>query len=298
MVVNQQVLTSIKTGFKAIFQRAFDNAKPMWDKVATLVPSDTGEETYAWLGSIPTMREWIGDRQIQNLSAAEYTVKNKDFELTIGVDRNNIEDDKLGIYAPMVETIGESTATFPDELVFGLLKKGFTAKCYDGLSFFNTDHKVGKKPVSNKGTKVLTPNTYTEARTAIMSFTDEKGKSLNLVPNLLIVSPKNEAMARKILMADQIDGTTNTLKGTAELLVVPHLAGEGEDGWYLGCTNKPLKPLIYQRRKEPKFQSFTNENDQNVFMNKQFLYGVDGRSNAGFGFWQMMYGSTGVDADA
>lgn len=298
MVVNQQVLTSIKTGFKAIFQRAFDNAKPMWDKVATLVPSDTGEETYAWLGSIPTMREWIGDRQIQNLSAAEYTVKNKDFELTIGVDRNNIEDDKLGIYAPMVETIGESTATFPDELVFGLLKKGFTAKCYDGLSFFNTDHKVGKKSVSNKGTKVLTPNTYTEARTAIMSFTDEKGKSLNLVPNLLIVSPKNEAMARKILMADQIDGTTNTLKGTAELLVVPHLAGEGEDGWYLGCTNKPLKPLIYQRRKEPKFQSFTNENDQNVFMNKQFLYGVDGRSNAGFGFWQMMYGSTGVDADA
>lgn len=298
MVVNQQVLSSIKTGFKAIFQRAFENAKPMWDKVATLVPSDTGEETYAWLGSIPTMREWIGDRQIQNLSAAEYTIRNKDFELTIGVDRNNIEDDKLGIYAPMVETIGESTATFPDELVFGLLKKGFTAKCYDGLSFFNTDHKVGKKSVSNKGTKVLTPNTYTEARTAIMSLTDEKGKSLNLVPNLLIVSPKNEAIARKILMADQIDGTTNTLKGTAELLVVPHLAGEGEDGWYLGCTNKPLKPLIYQRRKEPKFQSFTNENDQNVFMNKQFLYGVDGRSNAGYGFWQMMYGSTGVDADA
>ena len=28
-------------------------------------------------------------------------------------------------------------------------------------------------------------------------------------------------------------------------------------------------------------------------MKKQFLYGVDCRGNAGFGFWQMAYGSDG-----
>ena len=44
------------------------------------------------------MREWIGDREIQNLSASDYTIKNKDYELTVGVDRNDIEDDTLGIY--------------------------------------------------------------------------------------------------------------------------------------------------------------------------------------------------------
>ncbi len=31
---------------------------------------------------------------------------------------------------------------------------------------------------------------------------------------------------------------------------------------------------------------------RNVFMNNQFIYGADGRSNAGYGFWQMAYGST------
>jgi phage major head subunit gpT-like protein len=36
--------------------------------------------------------------------------------------------------------------------------------------------------------------------------------------------------------------------------------------------------------------------DQNVFMKKQFLYGVDCRDNAGFGLWQMAYGSTGETA--
>lgn len=48
---------------------------------------------YAWLGDIPGMREWIGDREVQNLTASDYTIKNKDFELTVGVDRNAIEDD-------------------------------------------------------------------------------------------------------------------------------------------------------------------------------------------------------------
>ena len=28
-------------------------------------------------------------------------------------------------------------------------------------------------------------------------------------------------------------------------------------------------------------------------MNRKFLYGVDYRGNAGFGFWQMAYGSDG-----
>ncbi|CAH8721335.1 Mu-like prophage major head subunit gpT family protein [Paenibacillus melissococcoides] len=51
-----------------------------------------------------------------------------------------------------------------------------------------------------------------------MSLVDDGGKSLKLVPNLLVVSPANEEMGRKILYADQIDGTTNTFKSTAESL--------------------------------------------------------------------------------
>ncbi|CAH8721005.1 Mu-like prophage major head subunit gpT family protein [Paenibacillus melissococcoides] len=92
-------------------------------------------------------------------------------------------------------------------------------------------------------------------------------------------------MGRKILYADQIDGTTNTFKSTAELLVVPDLA-ESPDAWFLLCTTKPLKPLIYQERKAARFVAMDRDTDENVFMRKQFLYGVDGRSNAGYGFWQ------------
>lgn len=295
MIVNQQALRGIFTAFKVIFQKAFDQSKTNWQKVATFVPSTTREENYKWLGKIPRMREWIGEREIQNLEGSDYTIKNKDYELTVGVDRNDIEDDTLGLYNPIVEETAQSAALHPDNLVFSLLKNGFTQLCYDKKPFFAVDHKVGKKTVSNKGTKKLSPESYSEARAFIMSLTDEKGKPLNLVPTLLVTAPANESMGRKILLADQIDGTSNTLKGTAELLVETELAG-ADDAWYLLCTSRPVKPLIFQERKKPKFVSLTNDTDANVFMNKQFLYGVDGRSSAGYGFWQMAYGSTGEEA--
>ena len=110
--------------------------------------------------------------------------------------------------------------------------------------------------------------------------------------------PALEETARLILEADQIDGTTNVLKGTAKLHVEPALA-EHPEYWFLLCTNRFLKPFIYQLRKKIKFTSLTRDTDENVFMLDEYLYGADGRSNAGYGFWQMAYGSTGeVEAQA
>lgn len=295
MIINQAALRGIFTSFKTIFSKAFTETKTLWDKVATKVPSEAGEESYKWLGTIPRMREWVGDRQIQNLSAYDYTLKNKDFEVTIAVNKNDIEDDRIGIYAPMVQNIAQSAATFPDDLVFSLLKNGFSNKCYDGKPFFATDHKGGKDgkaSVSNKGTAKLSVASYAGARSVMMSQTDDKGKSLKLVPNLLVVPPALEGKAREILMADQIDGTTNVYKGTAELLVVPDLAGD-DAAWYLLCTTMPLKPLIYQERQAPKFDALDKDTDEPVFMRKEYIYGADARANAGYGFWQMAYGSDG-----
>lgn len=77
--------------------------------------------------------------------------------------------------------------------------------------------------------------------------------------------------------------------------MLPDLADQ-ETQWYLLCTRRPVKPLIYQQRKPAKFVAKTNETDDNVFFSKQFLYGVDSRGNAGFGFWQMAYYSEGTEA--
>ncbi|MEG1931297.1 MAG: Mu-like prophage major head subunit gpT family protein [Anaerovorax sp.] len=293
MIINSGTIRGLYTSFKTIFNKALDTTVPMWDKVATVVPSTTGESTYAWLGSFPRLREWIGSRQVKNLAASDYTLKNKDFESTVSVPKNAIMDDQIGLYNPMMQDMGQSAALWPDTLVFPLLKKGFKEKCYDGNPFYSESHKIGKLGYTNKATKVLSKDSFLVGRSKMMSLKDEEGNSLNILPNILVVPPALEAMGREILYADQINGTTNTCKGMAELLVVPELAGE-DTAWHLLCTTKAIKPIIFQERQKPQFVSKDSETDDNVFMRKEYLYGTDARGNAGYSFWQMAYGSTGT----
>ncbi|MGG8896289.1 Mu-like prophage major head subunit gpT family protein, partial [Escherichia coli] len=106
------------------------------------VTSTIKEQRYGWLGKLPRVREWIGDRVVQNISETDYSIKEKKFELTVGVDRDDIETDNLGIYSTLFEAIGEATVDDPEQLIWDVLKAGFTTNCYDGQFFFDTDHPV------------------------------------------------------------------------------------------------------------------------------------------------------------
>lgn len=142
MIVTAASLAALQVGFKKHFQDAFTATRPEADftRVATVIPSTSKSETYGWLGKFPKMREWVGDRVIEDMEAKGYTITNKDFEATVGVDRNDIDDDNLGIYAPLMQEMGVSAAQQPDDLIFGLLAQGTTETCYDGQYFFDTDH--------------------------------------------------------------------------------------------------------------------------------------------------------------
>ncbi|WP_417050343.1 Mu-like prophage major head subunit gpT family protein [Dysosmobacter welbionis] len=46
-------------------------------------------------------------------------------------------------------------------------------------------------------------------------------------------------------------------------------------------------------RRRPQLVTKDSPSDDNVFFNKEFIYGVDARYNAGYGLWQLAFGSTG-----
>ncbi|UPG87024.1 Mu-like prophage major head subunit gpT family protein [Luteibacter aegosomatis] len=225
MIVNAGNLKTLFIAFKAAFAGGLGTAPSQYTQIATVVTSTTGAEEYGWLGKFPKMREWIGDRVINGMQSHGYTVKNKPFELTVGVPRNSIEDDQYGVFAPMMTEMGQSAGEFPDELVFNLLAEGRTEKCYDGKPFFATDHPV----LNGKGKPVAQSN------------------------------------------VDDI--------------------ADGGPAWYVLDTRRALKPLIFQDRKKPNFVAMVSETDENVFSRAEFVYGVDARGNAGFGFWQQAYSS-------
>jgi len=296
MLINQANLKDIYSSFNTIFNKTFSETPILYPKIAMEVPSEASDENYLWLGSLPSMREWIGARHIQNLSAHTYSIKNRDFETTVAVNRNDIEDDRIGVYKPMIQDLAESARKLPDRLVFGLLPKAFTDLCYDKKPFISSNHPSPSKKgeaQSNKGTDKLTMESYGAARSSMMSLTNEQDEPLYIIPDLLVVSPQNEALARKILYADLINSETNIYKGTAEILVAPELIGN-PDMWFLLCTTKSIKPFIFQSRRKPQLISKDSSNDDNVFFEKQYIYGVDSRCNAGYGLWQLAFGSDGT----
>lgn len=161
-MITPALLQSLFTGFKKNFEDAKSEAPSQYTKIATVIKSTTKSNTYGWLGKFPNLRKWVGDRVIESMKAHGYQIVNEDFEATVGVDRNDIEDDELGIYAPMFAEMGRSAGIHPDELCFGLLGAGFTTPCYDGQYFFDTDHPVYPK-ADGTGTPVMTANVVVDA---------------------------------------------------------------------------------------------------------------------------------------
>lgn len=222
-IVNAGVLSRLFNVLNTAFANGLGLASPDHLDICTVVPSSTGTETYAWLGQLPKMREWLGDRVIQNISTSGYSLINKDFEQTVSVDRNHVLDNVLGQYSMILQQMGFDVAVFPTELVWNTLAAGFTSLCYDGQYFFDTDHPV-----------------------------------------------------------TLADGSASTYANTD--------GGAGEP-WFLMDVSRPVKPIILQERQAFDFQELTKPTDANVFMSKKFIYGVDGRMNAGYGFPQLVWGS-------
>lgn len=224
MIVNKGALNHIFTGLKTLFHNALTAQTGTWQDTAMEVPSTSSEEDYVWLERFPMMRKWLGDKHVKALKAGRYTAKNEDWETTIAVKRNDIEDDKLGVYNAQAQIAGASAAELHDIILDDLKNNAFTALGIDGQPFYDTDHEVAGASVSNKLTVALSAATsaaaqasYGIARKNIMSMKDEEGMPLRLVPDTLEVPPALESVAKKLINADKLDDDSpNPFKGTAK----------------------------------------------------------------------------------
>lgn len=222
MKIDSNSLASAFCGFKTVYSASFEAAEGHADKVSMSVSSQALEEEYGWLGNFPEMREWLAERRIKQLSKHGFTIRNKKFESTISVSRDDMADDKLGLYRPMFSEMGRSAKLHKDQLVFRLLKTGFDTTCFDGQNFFDADHPV------------------------------------------------------------EVDGTDTSVSNMQ--------AGTGP-AWFLLDTTREIRPIIWQEREGYEFQAVDSAGDQSVFLTDTYLYGIRARVNAGFGLWQLAFGS-------
>lgn len=228
MIIQATQLTAVYTGLRSVYNDGFmmtaAGIEDDWKLVAMEVPSDTESEEYGFLKNQSNIREWIGDRVLQSLTEASYTIKNRSFEGTIAIPATKIADRKLGGFNVPTKQLGQNVRTFPNKLVFPMLTKGFTQRGLDGQYFFDQNHPVG--------------------------------------------SPSGEVT------------TVSNMQD-----------GEG-DVWFLLDTTKVVKPIVFQNRQAFNFANLTDmSKSDHVFMRNEYLFGVDGRCNVGYGLWQTAFAS-------
>lgn len=139
-VITAPILGAINNGLSLAFNTQLYRAPTVYREFTYDSPSTGASEVYPGLDLIRGPREWLGARIAQQLSAHQFTIVNRKFEQTIGVKREDIEDDKVGLYTPIASEIGLSAAQFPELLVAALMKAGNTTAGYDGQNFFDTAH--------------------------------------------------------------------------------------------------------------------------------------------------------------
>lgn len=181
MIINAEGLARLYTAFTAVFNAAFQETQTWFERAAMTVPAGTRIMDYKFLLDFPMVREWLGDRQISSLEPKAYQVETKDWEATIEVDRNDIEDEQLGFYNPIVAALAQEARKHPEKLIADLMSAGFTAACYDGQSFFDTDHPVGTGTASNFGGGSGTPWYLLDTGRAIKPFIFQLRRGVQLV---------------------------------------------------------------------------------------------------------------------
>ena len=294
MIINQATLDGLFRNLRAEFQSAYGQAKPTWMQIASRLSSSTSREDHRWFSRWPKMRKWESERRVSALAAHGYNVRNEKFESTIAVNRDDLEDDILGIYQMQASQAGVAASEWPDILVYSALEDGETSLCHDGQAFFSDAHPLdnGKTFDNLLAGKALKADSLANAqaslgaaRTMLMTMPDEEGEPMGLMANLLVVPPALEDTARILSTSDRLGGDDpNPYKGIG-VHVSPRLKSATK--WYVMDVTGSLKPLIFQERSAPEFDSLMNpEATERVFLRDEYLYGVRARGAAAYGLPQ------------
>lgn len=310
MSLNIAKYSAVERAISRVFAKeAQKQQSSFFPLVATRAPSSSADEKYAWLGDIPQMREWIGERVFNEIRSADYTLKNKHYELSYGVARTDVDDDRYGMLNLAVPEIARRAAKYPDKILFDLINSAESEVCFDGQFFFDTDHSWGD---SGSQSNDLTYNAadhdavtaeefsaaFHAALKAMMSFQDDAGEPLfdpgadmSEMNNLLIVchptlhKAASDAFVNGLVLTSKTADAGNLVAATNNPLAVPSifpsLRYSATTKFDLYYTGGALKPYLFQDRQPVIMDSF----GVNSRKDKHIGFGADMRFNMGFLMW-------------
>jgi len=320
-VINTGLLTKgVKSSFFELFNQ-LHGEQTVFQDLCTTIPSDSDQENYRWLGSVPVMREWGTGRKAKGLHSEEYNVKNLKYESTIEVDRDEIADDQTGQIAIRVKEQAQRAAWHKDYLIAQLLLNGSGTgyNSYDGVPFFDAAHVSGLSgtqaneanfdvttvvsaspvPFEPDSTTLYGPQTalaaFNTAVAAMLTFKDDQGEYMHrshIGGWVVVCSPARLYTWIKAFGATVLgESGTNVpvVGGPPRIISMPDLTSAAV--FYVLKTDGVVRPFIFQDREPIEFTSLERDSDEG-FRREKYLYGVRARYRVTYGQWQHAYAMT------
>lgn len=303
MDINSNAMRAMYTYYSMRFQAAFTKAaaNSIYQKFC-MVDGNVASKVleFPFLEAFAFMREWLGPRQVKNLSSKILRIIERAFEDTIGIPVRDIETDNWKQYATILAQMGQAGEQLWDRLATDALTGA--GNWIDDKAFFNSAtsgagaRRYKKSVITNKTTAALTAVTFNAARTAMMLYCDHTDQSLGVVPDTLMYGPALEDTVWDILVNEfAYDATDkvqikNKNKGRAVPLLNKRLVGDYANYWFLMDCSGEIKPVVVQQSKLAKLTRMDAPTDANVFHDGKAVYGTDAYGNAAAAFPHLVYG--------
>lgn len=287
-IANDADLAAARVGFHAAFLGMLGTVPddPLQPLLAEVTSNGSSEE-HNWIGELPGMEEWKTDLTLNALAGYKLRITNKKWGTGLRLHEDDFADDKLSLLPMAVAQLAMEAKAHKGQLVADFLVDGFTTGLgYDGDTFFSTTRSTG----SNRHTAALDAAGLEAAELLLASQTKKDGRPLRgIKATHLIVGPKNEAKAIKLLTQERLaNGEDNVYKGRYQLIVEPELKNGGtfDDYWFLADCSKPIKPFLFQNREPIKPTKLVPDGAGNEtlpsFQKGEHWFGVKARYNAGY----------------
>lgn len=298
----------LKVEFTGAFQT--EDRSSLLTKIAVVMSSNGASMTHAWLKQLPQLREWLGDRQVSNVSSKSLTILNRLFEATIGMKRTEIEDDMHSLYLPIVGSMGIDGANFPVELCMEALLKGTSTTWVDDVAFFSSSRTYGDNTIDNYGTDALSVTNFNSAIAKIGSYVGGHNKPLGVKPFALMYGPALRTLAFEVLRDDfaarTADATGNPQGNNpnknliepieSDMLIdgitIDGTSYDAANYWFILCQKSGIKGLAYQDRLPAELQTQKwNPEAEATFDTDTFEIGTRLRGEAFLAIPHLIYGS-------
>jgi phage major head subunit gpT-like protein len=291
-MVTGTTIVAAEQVFRTIFNQALQAFAGMnaWTRLASLateIPSTGPQEVYRWLADLPVFEEWLGDLNVDDLAEAAYTLANKHFAKGVGVDEDELADDKLGLIVSRIQMLAVRYLQHVGQQIEALVLNGTTGLAFDGVAFFSD--VSGARLIDNLGAGTISAGTPTAAqieadidtaRMTVMQFKDSKGVAIGLMPMVFCGHPKMERLFRTVMTssgdpAGAHAGVSNPVRDMIrDYIPLPNATDLNDI--YAFVVDMPIKPFIYQNRQG------LNQELVRQPLNRKLIFKADYR--AGYGY--------------